>query len=595
MCGIVGSVGLLPSAGAAARALANLRPRGPDGAGEWRGGDVWLGHRRLAIIETGAAGAQPMVHPDRPDVVVTYNGEIYNYRALRTELAGKGVRFRTMSDTELLLHAYTAWGEALLDRIEGMFAFAIYDGKLGQLLLARDPVGQKPLYLRSVDGALTFASTSTALRCLDSAVDRLSPTALCYVLTLGYVPAPHSIWSGVEALKPGHYVVWRADQPLRYRRYWSPPEAVGQERDPEEFPELFAAVCAEHTISDVPIGLYLSGGLDSTSVALALASAGEPTECYSLGFAGHADSELAIAGESAKALALPWTSLEVGYTDVDELRRSVADSVDEPQTFSALLTMYAIAELAARQRKVMISGDGGDELFGGYGWYRSRPNRVANWVRSLVRGGSARKTDDFAARSLLHAHAMGVHRRFLPDESGALFGLNPGAFTEETMLAPLAEYYVPSLPCQNAMQRIDLMTFCSGSILAKVDRMAMAHSLEVRVPFLDRRVIAWALSQPTPPTVAGNEKPVLRRMLRGNVPESVFTHPKQGFSMRGLESYDYGRLLQEIGRSRLVAGGVLSGDFAAWLDSRTSFGKARIWALAAVATWYEHQAVPHPA
>jgi asparagine synthase (glutamine-hydrolysing) len=596
MCGIVGAVGFIPSRELRDRAVKSLTARGPDGDGQWESTlpAVWFGHRRLAIIDVGSAGNQPMAHPERPNIVVTFNGEIYNYKALRTLLEAQGHRFRSKCDTEVLLHAYVAWGEDLVDRIEGMFAFALFDGAARKVILARDGVGQKPLYFRHSKDGLIFASTTDALRHLDASITRLSPTSLCYVLTLGYVPAPHSIWSGVEQVRPGNRVVWQEASALRVERYWAPPDRIsGQATNVDDFRDLFRLVCSEHTLADVPVGLFLSGGVDSSSVACAVSEARLPVKCFTLGFSDSKDSETKIAQETVQCLGLSGTSREIGLPTVDELRHAVARTVPEPQGYSALLTMYAIAQQAAAEMKVMLSGDGGDEVFGGYRWYAPRrgwlAQRLAGYVRRLKSGSSM---ETFAGRSILHAHALSVFRRFLPAEAIDIFAPLAPNFTEEVMLTPLAEHYVVGLPRQNALQRVDLMSFCSGSILAKVDRMAMAHSLEVRAPFLDRRVITWALSREAAPPIRDHQKPILRAYLSGRVPDSVLTHKKQGFSIRGLERYDWGRLVKEIADSRMVKGGLMRADFGKYLDISSSHGRDRAWVLAAVTSWYDYHQSP---
>jgi asparagine synthase (glutamine-hydrolysing) len=598
MCGIAGTAGFVPAEAARQGALSAMRDRGPDGAREWQSAapPVWFGHRRLAIIDIGHDGDQPMALADRPDVVIIFNGEIYNYRSVRAELEALGRRFVTASDTEVLLQAYATWGDDFLDRIEGMFAFALFDGGKRTITLARDPVGQKPLYYRQLGSRLIFASTAEALRRLDPTIGALSATALCYVLSLGYVPAPHSMWDGVHCVKPGHRLTWSETGEMREERYWAPPTVIGDTNaDADAFAALFDTVCLEHTVSDVPVGLFLSGGIDSSAVGAALSKAGKPLHSYTLGFANSRNSEHAIAAETARHLGLPATELRIERVAVDDLRHAVARAVPEPQGYSALLTMYAIAERAAGAMKVMLSGDGGDELFGGYGWYVP-PNRFlapfAEHLRAAFGPGHATRgaIAKFAHRSPLHAHAMRVFHRFLPEEAAAVFAPLAPRFDEETMLAPLAEHYLPDWPRQRALQRVDLMTFCSGSVLAKVDRMAMAHSLEVRAPFLDRRVIDWALTRQPEPLKRGQGKPLLRRYLAGRVPASVLTHAKQGFSLRGLSTYDWRGLADEVVHSRMARDGLLSPGLAAHLDPVSTVGQSRLWALASVTAWYEHHA-----
>ena len=556
---------------------------------------VWLGNRRLAILDPGSAGQQPMVHPDKPDIVVTYNGEIYNYATLKTQLEEKGCRFRSHCDTELLLHAYSTWGTGLLSRIEGMFAFALYDASKKSLLLARDPVGQKPLYFHHGGGTFVFGSTSSEVRALCPSLSELCGTALCHVMTHGYVPSPLSIWKGIEVLPPGFFAVW-SDGGLKKTRYWAPPEHLTDGRaSSEEFSSMFREVCSEHMLSDVPVGLFLSGGLDSTTVARALADTGRTLQCFSLGFGNHPESEAKLAEDTARQLNFPIEIGEFSQSRFEPVRQVVAKSLAEPMAPSALLTLYAVAELAARKVKVVLSGDGADELFGGYPWYHKAGFSFRRWFASFTGAsradlqGIADKAafDQFASRSLLHSHAVRISRRFLPHEANALCApLSPG-FGEEAMLAPLEEHYVPRLPAPRALQRIDLMTFCSGLVVPKVDRMAMANSLEVRSPFLDRRLIDWALSRRNERLEKGQEKKVLRNFLAGRVPDAILKHRKQGFGTRGV-SPDYTILIREIENSRLIRDQILIPDFKKYADVRSNkLRKSRILTLASIATWYD--------
>lgn len=581
-----------------------MEARGPDGSGQWESDSrsVWLGHRRLAILDLTAAGAQPMAHPDRPDLVVTFNGEIYNYNALRVELEKLGCRFRSNCDTELLLHAHDRWGAGMLHHIQGMFAFALWDGVRQELLLARDPVGQKPLYFSHRDGRLSFASTPQVIRHLEGGQGAVSAEALAHVLTLGYVPAPLSGWQGINQLLPGHAARWRADGDWRISPYWTPPteltDADGAESD-QAFRELLSQICQEHLLADVPVALLLSAGLDSSSVACCLADAGcRDTTAVAVGFDDPQADESGLARETAARFALQFLRVGMPLADIDVVRREVSSAASEPQGYSALLPWYQASRAIAPDFKVVLSGDGADELFGGYIWYQDLAwPRYRRWMsrlfgrRPLAEGATPQQRSaamaGFARRSPLHRHAMRLFPRFLPEEAAQLFAPAGCRFDEAAMLAPLERNFRPEMPLQNALQRVDLMGFCSGSILAKTDRMSMAHSLEVRAPFLDRRLVDWALSRRADTATKGASKPRLRRYLAGRVPEQVLSRPKQGFSMRGMEGYDFDTLVTGIASSDLVRDQVLRADFLRFVAPGTPYRQARLWTLAAVATWYD--------
>jgi len=544
-----------------------------------------------------------MQHPERADLTVTYNGEIYNYRSLRAILENFGCKFRTDCDTELLLHAYVKWGESLVDYIEGMFAFALCDGAERKIFFARDPVGQKPLFYSHTSRGLVFASTSDAIRILDHSINKLSPTSLCYVLTIGYVPSPHSIWQGVQVLPPGHTARWTFENKFQVNAYWQPPDRLntGASED-ESFFRLFPEICAEHTISDVPIGLFLSAGLDSTSVARALTDAGTPIKAYTFEALGDTRSEADVATKTARFLGLDSSILQYCPQNFDDLFDAVARTATEPQNFNALLPMYSIAQRASQDVKTVLSGDGGDELFGGYHWYQPARFNFKKWTRSRLRDGlslfrrgfvaSPSSFDAFSKLSILHAHVMRIFQGFLPNEAAQLFSLSSSNFSEETMLAPFEQHFLLSLPSQIALQRVDLMTFCSGLVLTKVDRMSMAHSLEVRSPFLDRRIINWALSTEFPPAKRGEQKKILRKFLKGRVPEAVMTQPKRGFGMRGLKHRDIERLKVQIGTSQLISDGILNDEFDRFIAQGTPNRSQRIWMLAGLSKWYDHHKLP---
>jgi len=604
MCGIVGAAGWLPDKQARQEACNVMWARGPDGAGHWqaKNADVWLGHRRLAIVDPTSAGSQPMAHPDRADVVVSYNGEIYNYQSLRVGLERQGSRFRSNCDTELLLHAYECWGSDLVKHVQGMFAFALWDGGKRELLLARDPIGQKPLYFSRHGGRLSFASTPEAIQKLEPDRQAVLADALAYVLTLGYVPAPLSAWQGIEQLPPGHIARWGGNVGFQLMRYWSPPEcADASNGSDQEFEELFTQVCQEHLLSDVPVGLLLSAGLDSTSLATGLSDVEAlDIAAVGVGFDEPGEDESEIAAQTARHLGLPFQRVGMPVTGIDEVRLEVGAAATEPQGYSALLPWYQASRAISRNYKVVLSGDGADELFGGYRWYANLqwPRIRGAWRNLFSRRLLAERANPnqrvaamtrFAHRSPLHRHAMRLFPRFLPEEAAQLFAPAGCQFDEQAMLAPLERHYRADLPLQDALQRVDLMGFCSGSILSKTDRMSMAHSVEVRAPFLDRRLVEWALSHRADEAVEGEAKPLLRRYLAGRVPENVMARPKQGFSMRGMGSYDFDSLEAEIAASRLVGDQLLSADFSRYLAPGVPFRQARLWTLAAVACWYEQQ------
>ncbi len=599
MCGIVA---LTPPDGVTVEAaLEALAHRGPDHVGDWRAPSegTWLGHRRLSIVDLSPQGNQPM-HNENQQVWLVGNGEIYNSPSLRTRLEGLGHRFYSQSDNEVILHAYESWGEKCVDYLEGMFAFVLWDEQKRLLLAARDPVGMKPLYYAQQNGRLALASEAGAvLRLLDRR-PAVEAAALAYVMTLGYIPCPWSIWQGIHKLEPGHRLTWQPDEEnLKIEMYWEPPrELTGSLPTAAEFQAQFEPLLNEHLLADVPLGLFLSGGIDSTTVALGLHHIGRPVQALTVGMVDSDQDETAVAAATAHRLNLEHRAIPLSTQDVTTLIGQVTGAFDEPQGYSALLSMYLISQAAAESFKVVLAGDGGDELFGGYTWYQNleQPvSRTAPWWRRLLRPVIKRKASPglrqytasrFAQCSVLHRHAWRLYPRFLPEEAEFLLAPMGLHFEDQQMLAPLRQHFEPGLPLKQALQRVDLMTFCTDSILAKVDRASMAHSLEARVPFLDRRMIDWAMTRPLSSSGPAS-KQLLRDYLTSWVPGEVLRRPKQGFSLRGLETFDWEAAVGHIGQGPWVRQGYWSDEWQHMVEPDVPNRQARIWNLLMLTRWAE--------
>lgn len=567
-------------------------------------GSAWLGHRRLAIVDLSPAGAQPMVDPVGGRALV-FNGEIYNAPTLRAELEQSGAVFASRSDTEVLLHGYAAWGiHSLLDRLRGMFAFALWDAAHRTLVAAVDHAGMKPLFYSEHAGTLFIASTADALRPLLPEAPRPDGISLAHVLTNGCIPAPRTAWTGVSKLPAGSALAWKPGAAsANIWRHWSPPSEAATGPQPR-FEEVWEPVVAEHLLGDVPVALLLSSGLDSAAVALALTRAGARPASITLSLQG-ADDEAPAAAATAGHLKLPHASRQVDASDIPALLHTVSAQFDEPQSYGALLTMSAVCPVAREHAKVVLSGDGGDEAFAGYLWHRNAPGLQAHrptteerrTLESSIERADGNPSDrtaalnQLAAVSPLHAYAQSVHPLFHPAEAAALLGVG---FDDDEYLAPFREASRPGLPWPRRAQAIDLATFCAGSILPKVDRASMAVGLEVRAPFLDRRVLEWALSRPV--TADEREHPGIkhevRRYLAGHVPPAVLTRPKQGFSLRTDWSPAEPAVRRLIAESRLVREGLLRADWAAFARPDAPFAQRRVFALAQIAAWYERRATP---
>jgi len=551
MCGICGIAGPGADVEAVRRMNGRLVHRGPDSDGEFAADGVALAMRRLSIIDL-ERGDQPIANEDGT-VTVVQNGEIYNYRELRRELEGRGHRFRTASDTEVLVHLFEEHGEDFAERLRGMFAIAIWDARERRLLLARDRFGIKPLYYRLRDGALSFASELKALLEQPGFSREIDPRAVAAFLAFNSIPAPLTIFAEARKLPPGTLAVWR-DGELRQRRYARPapvPAAETRRRPAgelaDELRETLRGSVRAHLEADVPVGVLLSGGVDSAGlVALAAGEQAEPVKTFSVGFEEASFDELERARLVADRYGAEHHEI-VLCPDAVELFPKLVEAFDEPFGDSSALPTYLVSELAAGEVKVALSGEGGDELFGGYYTYVAdllapRVGRLAALAAPLIErlpSSDAKVSFDYKAKRFARGAAKAdplerhliwkeIHSR--EAQAALLGGRDPGwdpvdlyreRYAETAGAEPLAR-----------LQDVDLGIYLVDDLLVKTDRSSMAHSLELRVPFLDNEVAALALGLATPLKVRGTaKKRLLRQALAPLLPKQVLRGPKQGFSI----------------------------------------------------------------
>jgi len=559
MCGIIGSVGENGARLNMQRALESMQHRGPDGSGEvaleGANNSVWFGHRRLAILDLSDAGAQPM-WSDCGRYVITYNGEVYNSGELRAELEAAGRRFVSTCDTEVIVNGYAEWGDAIVTRLVGMFAFAVWDQEKEELFLARDRVGMKPLFYAATPAGITFASDANALRQIGS-FDTLDPEALALFLVFGYVPSPFAIWRGMAKLPAAHCLTWRAkDGVVSCRAYWAPPDCIdGRVPGADEAEALIDEVVSDHLLSDVPVGVFLSGGLDSSLIASCAVRADSDAQLRALtvGFPGTQDDEMAIGATTAEAIGLKWEGFPL-TSDMATARfgPSIA-TLDEPFSYSAIVTQFAVSGRAATKNKVMLSGDGGDEMFGGYRWYdnldaqqKLRPNRFGRLSpRAML--------ERFSARSSRHRNLRRIAGAFAPEMAADIVANIKPSRVVALVDGLLDRYDAPGLPLKRRLQRIDLMTFCADCICTKIDRAGMAHSLEVRPPLLDHRIADFALSVPISPSYDGEPKAILRTILKRRGLGHLLTQPKRGFSFKGTDGLQSEGTISQLNRNAAMA------------------------------------------
>jgi asparagine synthase (glutamine-hydrolysing) len=631
MCGIAGMVDMrgerIPDRGLLERMTDTLQHRGPDGSGLHIEAGVGLGHRRLAIIDL-EGGRQPLPNEDG-SVLVTFNGEIYNFQELARELTAAGHRFATHSDTEVIVHAWEEWGESCVQRFNGMFAFALWDRKRRQLFLVRDRFGVKPLFYAELrDGWLIFGSELKALLRHPGLDRSIEPTAVEDFFALGYVPETKSILARVAKLPPGNTLLLTQGQPVPApRRYWDLAFRPLGARSTEDIGEELIARLRESVrlrmIADVPLGAFLSGGVDSSAVVAMMAElSNQPVQTCSIGFDDPAFDESRYGAEVAQQFHTDHSTATVRVDDFEIVDR-LAGMFDEPFADSSAMPTFRVSELARRRVKVALSGDGGDETFAGYRRYklhmgeeRMRQMLPAS-VRRAVFGPLARLYPklDWAPRVLrAKATLLGMAR----DSVEAYF--NAVSITPVQMRVQLfapafksrlagysalqqfrdVERRAPTDHPLSLVQYIDFHTYLPGDILTKVDRTSMANSLEVREPVIDYTLVDWASGIDPRMKLAGGEgKYIFKKALERRLPNDILYRRKMGFAVP-IGAWFRGplraRLEAALFRGKLNDSGFFDGAglrklFDMHVGGRRDFGHA-LWATLMFERFLERIAAP---
>jgi len=624
MCGIVGiwerdgkvDAGVLESM------RDSLTHRGPDDSGVFidAGGQVGLGHRRLSILDPSPSGHQPM---ERAGAWAVHNGEVYNFAELRRELEALGHRFSTGTDTEVVLLAYRQWGLEAVHRFRGMFATAIWDENARELHLIRDRVGVKPLYYAVDEHRVVFASELRALL-RHPAVEREEDLdALHLYFKLSFIPSPYSIIRGVSKLEPGHTLTIGAAGPPRIRRYWSVFDAyrqpllagVTEDEASAELERLLVECFQLRMVSDVPVGLFLSGGIDSTTVAALLQSrSSEPLRTFTVAFSASAWDESKAARRIADHLGTDHHEFRVDPSVALETIPRLGDIYDEPFGDSSGVPTNVISRFAAQHVKVALSADGGDELFLGYRHHRSlmsmyprmRATRpLWNVLASAAPGAAVSRLHPALGLKLNKMRQLSRHgasmARFLftargewcDDEIDRLLGRSGDAV--DRFVAPFEEFEADARDFGDFMRAADYRSLMSDDMLVKVDRASMAESLEVREPLLDHRIVEYVARLPRDLVFRdGVSKHLMRRVLYRFVPRELVDRPKQGFAVPVDEwlRRDLRPLLTDyINRDRIVRGGVLAwkdveAELNAFLSGRRRKA-SRVWLLLEYLLWRE--------
>ncbi|PYP78197.1 MAG: asparagine synthase (glutamine-hydrolyzing) [Gemmatimonadetes bacterium] len=548
MCGIVG---FAAGSGSESERQASLRAmcaaivhRGPNEEGRYLASEIALGMRRLSVMDP-ALGQQPMSNEDGT-IQLVFNGEIYNHRQLRRELVARGHTMATSSDTEVIVHLYEDLGDGVVDALRGMFAFALWDTRRRRLLIARDRVGIKPLYVWEHAGGLAFASELRSLIAMPEFTAVVCPQAVAQYLTFGYVPESHCIFDGVRKLPPGHRLTWEPGSAPRIDAYWSPLRAERTETRDEEAIESLRALLREsvalHLESDVPLGAFLSGGTDSSAVVAQMARlVPGRVKTFSIGFEEASHNEAPHAALVAREIGTEHTELIV-RPDVDSLVDSVITGFDEPFGDSSALPTFLVSQMAREHVTVALSGDGGDELFGGYTRYAELLSRrelpgfartaLSRVVAHLPHGTRGRNRMLDMTRTLQGRYAATVAVPPDVSEGGVLSAQLASDIPPMDALLSAAFSPVAGRDLLAQLTAVDLVTYLPGDILTKVDRMSMAVSLEARVPLLDHHIVEFAMAMPSRLKQRnGVGKWLLRQAIDGLVPPRVLAHPKHGFGV----------------------------------------------------------------
>jgi asparagine synthase (glutamine-hydrolysing) len=620
MCGIAGifynSNGHTrsPSRGAAEAMASTLAHRGPDDAGVWESADglVALAHRRLSIVDLSPLGRNPMSWDGR--LWITFNGEIYNFRELRSELEASGCRFRSQTDTEVILAAYDTWGTDSVHRFAGMFAFALWDEPRRRLWVVRDRLGKKPLYYVHHDGAFRFASELKALasdRAVPLEIDR---EALKLYLRYGYVPAPFSIYRAIRKLPPGHEATVETGT-LRVREYWNPAAFTGAhagitaDEAEQRLEALLSTAVRQRRVADVPLGSFLSGGIDSSLiVAMMQEQSAEPVKTFTIRFDNPQFDEADHAAAVARHLGTEHHEETCSSGQMLEVVDRIPAMYDEPFADSSAIPTFIVSRMARQHVTVALSGDGGDELFFGYpryshyldsGWALGLPAPVRKFAAAIAARAGNRRVRRIA--DVLREDDRDRYTRFV----SWMDGPHVTEFTgDEASAAPIYTQMlarVRELTPGDHAPLLDVVSYLPDDILAKVDRASMAVSLEVRAPLLDHRVAEFAIGLPlTLKRRNGETKWLLRRMLARRIPRHLTDRPKMGFGVplvdwfRGplraqMSSYCAGSDFEDLGLnpaparrlwSSFNAGGAVRPDLlwqmfslAAWARSRRLHGR----------------------
>lgn len=596
MCGFIVSTGSLPSTFHRNFVLDSIKNRGPDMRREFylEEDKIWFGFQRLSINDLSDNGMQPMHYKNRYTTV--FNGEIYNFKKIKKTLINLGHSFISQTDTEVLLASYDEWGEEMLKKIEGMFAFVIWDDLKKNFFIAKDSIGQKPIFYYFKNNKLIIASNLNAIKkILNYAVD-LNKNALSYYLSMGYIPSDTCIWNDINTLDAGNTlsISYKKQKFLKISKnqYWQLKDFKKNDDNlNDSFEDVFSTICNEHTNSDVPIGLALSGGLDSNTILNQIKEV-KDLKAFSIGYNDKNIDETNYANKITKKLSVNLkTKILENNSELQEAEEFVCKASYQPQGYSSLIPFFLLSKFASKFNKVLLTGDGGDEIFLGYDWYKKDTNikKFKNFLKHVLLNNSIEvKFNEIKKRSIFHNHIINLFPRFLPSEIDNILNLKY-KFDYSNIIQMYKKQFSDEMPLHTNLQMIDLNNFTKDHICSKTDNMSMYNSLEVRAPFLDRRMISWALNQSSKNIESIKNKKILKNYLQKNNLLNYLNKKKQGFSLK-IKNTNLIDKIKFISNSKLIKEGYLNKQIIDLLhEDKNLYSEARIKTCWNLAKWYEYQ------
>ena len=588
MCGICGEIRFDSEQASVEninKMLPHLRRRGPDDSGVYVQDNVALGHQRLAIIDLSPTGKQPMLNHDR-GLVIVFNGTIYNYPQLRRELQQQGIEFVSSGDTEVILKAFQVWGEACVERLVGMFAFAIWDSHAQRIFVARDRLGIKPFYYAQNSNSFAFASNTQALLALDEINTEIDLQGLQHQLTLhAVVPAPHTILQGIRKLPPANYMWIDANGTTKQVCYWQLHAQVNSKPTEDEWVELIQmalqrAVDRRIEIADVPVGVLLSGGLDSSLLVGLLAQKHQGVNTYSVGFEDQPEergNEFEYSDAVVNEFATNHHRFHIQNDQVLERLPEAIQHMPEPMVAQDAVAFYLLAEQVSKDIKVVQSGQGADEVFGGYFWYPQMAQANGDFIQRFAPLYFDRDFTEYSQT----VNADFVQHDFTSD------------VTRTALESQLADSFI------NAVFRFDVTTLIVDDPVKRVDSMTMAWGLEARVPFLDHELVELAMQMPVELKLRDGGKYLLKRIARGLLPNAVIDRPKGYFPMPALK-YVRGKFFEMVSdclnSSACVNRGLFNRNYVNQLlteptQHHTPLQGSKLWHLALLELWLQTHGV----